>query len=73
VTVQPNLETWDRDLLALADDTERVAGRTNDPALKSRLLEIAAEVREMAQLEPGHGGEWPPGIAEPSRACCLFA
>lgn len=46
--VVPNREQADQDLLALAQETERVAATIADEKCAVRLIEIAAEVRSMA-------------------------
>lgn len=72
--MRPNFEAWNHELLALAEETERLAGRMSDEAVKSRLREIAAEVRQMAKSDERHGDEWPPGpgATEAARARCLL-
>jgi hypothetical protein len=46
--VQPNQDQADQELLALAQETERVAATIADPTCALRLTEIAGEVRSMA-------------------------
>jgi hypothetical protein len=46
--VQPNQDQADQELLALAQETERVAATMADTKCALRLTEIAAEVRSMA-------------------------
>lgn len=42
----------DPDLLALAQETDRVAEAIDDPVIRARLHEIAREVRELTILDP---------------------
>ena len=46
--MQPNPDRADQELLALAQETERVAAAVADEKCAVRLAEIAAEVRSMA-------------------------
>jgi hypothetical protein len=46
--VQPDRDQADQELLALAQETERVAATIADTKCAVRLTEIAAEVRSMA-------------------------
>ena len=46
--MQPNPDQADQELLALAQETERVAAAIADEKCAVRLTEIAAEVRSMA-------------------------
>jgi hypothetical protein len=41
-------DTQDRELLALAEETCRVAGAVHEPAIRARLRQIASELREWA-------------------------
>ncbi|HEY2616340.1 MAG TPA: hypothetical protein VGI78_03280 [Acetobacteraceae bacterium] len=52
MTVQPNQDDDDLELLALADATDRVAEAVNDAVIRARLRAIADEIRAMAR----HGG-----------------
>ena len=42
----------DHDLLELADETDRVAGSLDDFAMRTRLHEMAGELRELALPVP---------------------
>jgi hypothetical protein len=44
----PSGDIDDRDLIELAEETDRVAADIGDPAIRARLYGIANELRELA-------------------------
>ncbi len=60
--MQPNVDTWDAELLELAEATERAAKLVGEPSIAARLRAMAEEVRGLAG-----------GVPSPSSDCRLPA